>query len=212
MRSKGHYKVTMETKVEPNVAAQKIKWHNRRDEVYGTICLTISRDLLFHHDGLLSPNEVWEKLQNLFGKTNKIRGHQLQNEMISLSPSSFKSLQVYFSKFKSLVLQLKQCGIDKKDEQLILAILLKLGPDYSVFFSTFHASKLTARNWNILSLEDFMESLTQEKDKLVLMGTIKPSKDKALIVGYSKVISKDKKKTKNPPDQKGDNSKSHQES
>ena len=58
----------------------------------------------------------------------------------------------------------------------------------------------------MLSLVDFMESLTQEQDKLVLMGTIKPSKDKALVVGYFKVNSKDKKKAKKPPDKKGDES------
>ena len=63
--------------------------------------------------------------------------------MISPSPSSFKSLQLYFSKFKALVLQLKQCGIEK-EEQLVLAILSKLGPDYLVFVSTFHATRLIA--------------------------------------------------------------------
>ena len=63
MRSKGLYKVTTETEDEPNVAIEKIKWHNMRDEVYGLLCLSISRDLLFHLDGITSPNEVWEKLQ-----------------------------------------------------------------------------------------------------------------------------------------------------
>ena len=44
------------------------------------------------------------------------------------------------------------------------------------------------------------------------MGTIKPSKDQALVAGISKVDSKGKKKAKKPPDQKGDKSKSHEES
>ena len=57
-----------------------------------------------------------------------------------------------------------------------------------------------------------MESLTQEQDKLVMMGTIKPSKDQALVVGDSKVDSKGKKKSKKPPDQKKVNSNSHEES
>ena len=125
-----------------------------------------------------------------------MRGYQLENEVIALIPSIFETLQVYFSKFKSLVLQLKQQGIDKEDEQLILAILSKLGLDYSIFFSTFHASKLTARNWKIPSLADFMESRTQEKDKLVLMGTIKPLKNKSLFAVDSKMNSKYKKKDK----------------
>ena len=134
LRVKGLYRVTMATEAEPNAAAEKIKWHNRRDEAYGLLCLSISRDLLFHLDGLTSSNEVWENLADLFGKTNEMRGHQIENDLISLSPNSFESLQLYFSKFKALVLQLKQCGIKKKDDQLVLAILSKLGPDYSVFF------------------------------------------------------------------------------
>ena len=72
LRVKGLYRVTMETEADPNAAAEKIKWHNRRDEAYGLLCLSISRDLLFHLDGLTSPNEVWEKLVELFGKTDEI--------------------------------------------------------------------------------------------------------------------------------------------
>ena len=68
------------------------------------MCLSISRDLLFHLDGLTSPNEVWDKLVDIFGKTDEMRGHQIENELISLSPNSFESLQLYFSKFKALVL------------------------------------------------------------------------------------------------------------
>ena len=46
----------METKEEPNVAVEKIKLHNRRDEAYDLLCMNISSDLLFHLDGLTSPN------------------------------------------------------------------------------------------------------------------------------------------------------------
>jgi len=103
-RAKGLYRVTMETESNPNAAAEKIKWHNRRDETYGILCLSISRDLLYHLDGLTSPNEVWDKLEEIFGKIDEMRGHQIDNEVISLSPNSFESFQVYFSKFKALVL------------------------------------------------------------------------------------------------------------
>ena len=64
----------------------------------------ISRDLLFHLDGLTSPNEVWDNIVELFGKIDEMMGHQIENELISLSPNSFESLQLYFSKFKALVL------------------------------------------------------------------------------------------------------------
>src|SRR5713101_4051768 len=61
------------------------------------------------------------------------------------------------------------------------------------------------------SLAEYMEYLTQEQDKLVMMGTIKPSKDQALVAGDSKVDSKSKKKTKNPLEQKRDKNKSPEE-
>ena len=57
-----------------------------------------------------------------------------------------------------------------------------------------------------------MESLTQKKDNLIMMGTIKPSKDQALVVGYYKVDSKGNKKAKKPPDKNGDKSKYQEES
>ena len=94
LRSKGLYKVTMETEVEPNAAAEKIKWRNKRDKAYGLLFLSISRDLPFHIDRLTSPNEVWENIEELFGKTDEMRGHQIENDMISLSLSSFESLQL----------------------------------------------------------------------------------------------------------------------
>ena len=59
LREKGLYSVTMATEADPNVVVEKIKWHNRRDEADGLLCLSISRDLLFHLDSLKYPNEVW---------------------------------------------------------------------------------------------------------------------------------------------------------
>ena len=153
---------------------------------------------------------MWENLVEIFGKTDEMIGNQIENELISLSPNSFESFQIYFSKFKALVLQLKQRGIKNKEEQLVFSILSKLGPKYSVFFSTFHATKLTARSWKMPKLAKFMESLTQEHDKLVMMGTIKPSKDQDLVVGDLRVDSKGKKKAKKPPEQKRDKNKSQE--
>ena len=80
----------------------------KRDDGYGLLCLSISRDLLFHLDSLTSLDEVWEKLEDLFGKTDEMRGHRIENELISLNPSNFESLQLYFTMFKALVLGLKR--------------------------------------------------------------------------------------------------------
>ena len=69
-------------------------------------------------------------------------------------------------KFKHIVLLLKQCKVEKEDDQLILAIISKLGVDYSMFVSTFSAGNLTTPGWNMPSLNSFIESLTREDDKL----------------------------------------------
>ena len=118
----------MGTEVEPNFVVEKSKYFNRMDEAFGLLCLSISRELLFHIYSLTTPNEVWEKLEALFGKTDELRGHQLENELISLSPTHYDTIQDFFTNFKSLVLQLNQYGIKKKEEQFILLILSNLWP------------------------------------------------------------------------------------
>ena len=137
--SKGLYRVTLALENEPNVVIEKAKWHNRLDEAYGLLCLSISPDLVFHVDGLTTPNQVWTKLDSLFGLQDELRAHQLETELFSMSPSSFDSIEGFFTKFKSLVLMLKHCGIEKKYDQLILSIISKLGSEYivSVYFSCY---------------------------------------------------------------------------
>ena len=53
-----------------------------------------------------------------------------------MSLAHFETIQDFFTKVKLLVLQLKQCGIEKKEEQLILSILPNLWLEYSMFVST----------------------------------------------------------------------------
>ena len=100
---------------EPNAIVDKAKWNNRMDETYGLFCLSVSSDLIFHLDGLTTLNQVWTKLESLFGVQDEIRAHQLENELIPLSPRSFESIKGFFTKFKSVILFLKKCGIGKKE-------------------------------------------------------------------------------------------------
>ena len=96
---------------------------------------------------------------------------------------------------------LKQCGIEKEYYKLIISILSKLGPDYSVFVSTFHATRLVVSNWKMHSLCTFFDSLTKEKDKLIHMGVLNYSKgnDNALLVqGNKNFKSKEKQIVKKP--------------
>ena len=105
---------------------------------------------------------------------------------MSLQPSNFETLNDFFTKFKHIVFLLKQCKLEKEDDQLILTIISKLGADYSIFVSTFRAVKLTTPKWKMPTLDAFIESLTSEHDKLVQMGIIRSSCDQALHVSRPK--------------------------
>ena len=67
---------------EPNSVVEKAKWHNRLDETYELICLSISPDILFHLDRLTTPNQVWTQLESLFGVQYVLRAHQLEGYTI----------------------------------------------------------------------------------------------------------------------------------
>ena len=101
--------------------------------------------------------------------------HYLEIELFSISPSRFDSIEGFFTKFKSLFLILNNCGIEKKADQLILYILSKLGLEYSVFVSTFHATRIVISNWKMPSLSTLSDLVAKEKDKLIQMGDIRIS-------------------------------------
>jgi hypothetical protein len=73
-----------------------------------------------------------------------MRCHILKVELNTLDHKHFDNIHDFFTKFKSLILRLGECGIDKstQEKQLILTILAKLGPEYAVYVSNFHYGKL----------------------------------------------------------------------
>jgi hypothetical protein len=122
-----------------------------------------------------------------------MRGHMLEVEVNTLEPKSFDNIHDFFTKFKSLLLSLGECGIDKstQEKQLILTILAKLGPEYVVYASNFHYGKcLFGTNWKIPTLARFIESLTQEKTKFIQIGLMKDPKAHALTMHDGKGSSK----------------------
>jgi hypothetical protein len=94
-------------------------------------------------------------------------------------------------------------------KKMIFTIISKLVHEFSMFLSTFHSFKFTSRaTWNMPSLEDFIESLTQEKTKLINMGKIKGPKAHALTMQYishqyHKSKDKDKRKSHAHPKKEG---------
>ena len=181
----GMFRITMGRETKPQDYVEKRKILNHLDEAFNIICTHIFWDLLFHLEGLRTPKEYWDKLEYLFGKQYELRWHILENELISLHPKSFESIQKLYTKYKSLVLQCKQCGIESKDQQLVLSILRNIHSEFSVFVSTFHSKRVSIPNWKIPSLDAFAESLIQEQDKLIQMGVLQASKNQELLDGDS---------------------------
>jgi hypothetical protein len=137
-------------------------------------------------------------------------GHMFEVELLTLDPKSFDNLQDFFTKFKDLLSQLKACGVDKSEEkQMVLTILSKIGLEFSMFVSTFHSVKFASgATSKMISLEEFIESLTQEQTKLINMGKIKGPKAHSLIVQYGrhkyhKSKDKDKRKSHANPKKEG---------
>ena len=99
-----------------------------------------------------------------------MRGHMLEVELNNLDPKSFDNIHDLFTKFKSLILSLGECGIEKytQEKQLIITILAKLGQKYVVYVSNFDSGRcIFATNWKISTMAQFIESLIQEKTKLI---------------------------------------------
>ena len=88
-----YFRIILGREVEPHHPAEKNKFPNSLDEAFGYLCTHISRYLLFHLEGFRAPKESWENLEVLFGKKDELQGHILENELIALQPSSFKTIQ-----------------------------------------------------------------------------------------------------------------------
>jgi hypothetical protein len=155
----------MATEVNPTSTIEKNRYLNCMYEAYEFICMSMSPELMFHIEACTTPDEIWTHLDDLFGKQDEMRGHMLKVELNSLYPRNFDNIQDFFTKFKSLLLHLKTCGVEKSTQhnQLILSIFLKLGLEYVVFVSTFHTMRFTlGSTWKMVTLDQFIESLMHE--------------------------------------------------
>ena len=77
---------------KPNSVVEKDKYFNWLNEAFGNIFLSISRDILLHVEIISTHNKFWLNIKSLFGKTDGMRGHQIENELISLSPTHYETI------------------------------------------------------------------------------------------------------------------------
>ena len=72
LRNKGYIRIIFGREVKPHHPDEKNKFLNYLDEAFGYLCTHISRDLIFHLEGLRTPKEAWENIEVFFGKQDEI--------------------------------------------------------------------------------------------------------------------------------------------
>ena len=123
LRSKGLYQITLGKEKTPTDDDKKSKWDNRNNKAHGLIRMSISPDLRYHIQDIDDPEEAWENIESVFGKLNIIQAQQLENQILTLSPSDFSCLGNYLSKFKTLRILCEECKIKMEEEHCIYLIL-----------------------------------------------------------------------------------------
>jgi hypothetical protein len=98
---------------------------------------------------------------------------------MTLSPNNFSFIEDYLSNFKTLRILCEECNIKLEEENCIYIILSKLGNAYSMFVSTFYATReALGTAYKNPSLESFFDSLILEKYKLVQLGVVNTTSHK----------------------------------
>ena len=137
------------------------------------------------------------KAKNYFWHSNQIRAHQLENELLTLDPNNFSSIEDFLSKFKTHRILLEGCKVKKDDGSLIYSILAKLGLAYSVFFSTFHYTReaiiSSGTTYKNPSFDAFCDSLIREQEKILHLGLITSGN------AYKKALATQQKPYQNNP-------------
>ena len=68
LHARGLYRVTMDIEEEPTHVIDKDIFFNKKDKAFSFLCLSISKDLLFHLLGLKTLKDIWDHLSSLYGR------------------------------------------------------------------------------------------------------------------------------------------------
>jgi hypothetical protein len=119
--------------------------------------MSIFHDLRYHLQEIDDLEEAWDKIESVFSKLNIIQAQQLENQVLTLSPSDFSCLGDYLSRFKTLKILCEECKIKMEEECCIYLILSKLGSAYYVFVSTFYSMRESlGKAYEKTTLESFV--------------------------------------------------------
>lgn len=72
---KGYLGYPKETISQPTDPNSLLKWDIQREKTLGCICSLVSYDWQFHIESCKIPKELWETLETLYGKIDKIMGY-----------------------------------------------------------------------------------------------------------------------------------------
>jgi hypothetical protein len=68
LRCRVLYQITMAIEIEPTSTIEKNRYLNCIDEEYNLLCMSMSHELLFYIEACTTLDEIWTKLEDLFGK------------------------------------------------------------------------------------------------------------------------------------------------
>ena len=176
LRSKILYRIVSGQESKPQDEDKKDKWKNKQNQAHGLIDMSTSPNLRFYISKIDIHNETMKNLNKVFGIKNKIRARQIENELLTLDPNNFSSIEDFLSKFKILRPILEGVKVKKEDGSLIYSILTKLGLAYSVFVSTFHSTReafiYQGQDYKSPSFDAFCDFLIREQEKLLYLALL----------------------------------------
>lgn len=66
--------------MKPMSKDENFDWLNKSDMDNGRLCLSLSRDILYHFIDIESPHEIWNKLKGLYSDEHDIEEHHLETK------------------------------------------------------------------------------------------------------------------------------------
>ena len=97
LHNNSYHRIIYGWEAETHQSVQQNKFLKHCDEAFRYLCTYISKYLLFHLEGLRTPREAWENLDIFFNKQDEIRVHILENELVSLHPNSFETIEQFLN-------------------------------------------------------------------------------------------------------------------
>ena len=131
------------TMIAPSDLDKINEWNHNNKVAIGTLRKYVHEDLIFHIDNCKIVKEAWDKFASLYAKVDKARDFELDENIMSLDPKEFDTIQDYMTKAHELMSMVKDYGINIEDENLIYNFMRKLPLEYELFVSSFNTHKLT---------------------------------------------------------------------